>query len=207
MENLITVPKQKRSAKTYEKVVRAGVKILVNGKNHNFSILEISKLSGVSVGSIYQRFENKDKLYLVLQNEILNNLDEEASDRFPKDISYETEVEAIHDSVHRFAQHIVTNEALLRGMILRGMTNDQANLRGHRSSQHIGNEIKKHLKRNVKSANHTDLDKAFDMLFRIVFSCLWRWLLEKDAPETERSLKFEEMIDELCVVCERYILN
>ncbi|PCH92888.1 MAG: hypothetical protein COB84_10080 [Rhodobacteraceae bacterium] len=207
MEKIIKEPKQARSVKSFEKVVQAGTVLLSDGKHQGFSILAISQLSGVSVGSIYQRFESKEKLYLVIQNEILNRLDKEATQQFSKDLRYDTEVAAVHDTVQRFAKHVATHEVLLGGMIARGMIDPQANMRGHLSCLYIGNAFKAHLKQHIKSPTHPDPELAFDMSFRIVFSCLWRWITEQDTPESSRYLEFDAMVQELCVVCERYLLS
>jgi len=60
------VAKQRRSQITYEKLIKAGFKLLENRDFESISIAEIAKEAGYSVGAFYSRFENKEEYFTAL---------------------------------------------------------------------------------------------------------------------------------------------
>jgi AcrR family transcriptional regulator len=53
-------PAQSRSAATYEAIVEAAARILERSGHARFTTNEVADLAGVSIGSLYQYFPNKD---------------------------------------------------------------------------------------------------------------------------------------------------
>ena len=61
------VPKQQRSRASYEKVLAATRRLLTDEKGADFTLADVSRESGVSIGGIYGRFENRMALILEVQ--------------------------------------------------------------------------------------------------------------------------------------------
>jgi AcrR family transcriptional regulator len=61
------VPKQQRSRESYERVLAATQRLLTEEKGADFTLADVSRESGVSVGGIYGRFENRMALILEVQ--------------------------------------------------------------------------------------------------------------------------------------------
>jgi AcrR family transcriptional regulator len=55
-------PRQDRSRASHERMVAATLELLKERGDTGFTLAEVSKRGGVSIGSIYCRFENKDAL-------------------------------------------------------------------------------------------------------------------------------------------------
>ena len=53
-------PKQKRSQESLERVLQAGAEVLLDVGYEGFTLQEVSKRSGVSIGSIYACLGEKD---------------------------------------------------------------------------------------------------------------------------------------------------
>ena len=72
---------QARSKQTRDKIVAALDRLLKDRPFEQVSVAEIAAEAGVSVGAVYQRFENKDALIPVLFELYRQRLDEEAERR------------------------------------------------------------------------------------------------------------------------------
>jgi AcrR family transcriptional regulator len=67
-------PKQQRSRDSYERVLAATKRLLTEEKGADFTLADVSRESGVSIGGIYGRFENRMALILEVQlrtNEVM----------------------------------------------------------------------------------------------------------------------------------------
>ena len=58
---------QRRSRNAQEKIFEVSANLLKEKGPDEFTLKELSKLTGVSVGSIYYRFESKETLLIELQ--------------------------------------------------------------------------------------------------------------------------------------------
>lgn len=63
-------PKQKRSLQSQESILLATERLLARKGCTDFTLLDLSRESGMSVGGIYRRFVDKDGLMLVLQQRL-----------------------------------------------------------------------------------------------------------------------------------------
>lgn len=67
-------PKQQRSRESYERVLAATQRLLTEEKGADFTLADVSRESGVSIGGIYGRFDNRMALILEVQlrvNEVM----------------------------------------------------------------------------------------------------------------------------------------
>ncbi|MDZ4776156.1 MAG: helix-turn-helix domain-containing protein, partial [Alphaproteobacteria bacterium] len=55
-------PRQSRSAATFEAIIEAGARILREGGYEALTTNRVADLAGVSVGSLYQYFPNKEAI-------------------------------------------------------------------------------------------------------------------------------------------------
>ena len=62
-------PKQARSKATVEAILQAAAQVLVNEGYDKASTNRVAKVAGVSVGSLYQYFPNKDAMFLALADD------------------------------------------------------------------------------------------------------------------------------------------
>lgn len=63
-------PKQQRSRESHERVIAATLKLLGEEKGADFTLADVSRESGVSIGGIYGRFDNRMTLILEVQTRI-----------------------------------------------------------------------------------------------------------------------------------------
>lgn len=70
-------PRQGRSRASYERMVTVTLDLLRERGDAGFTLAEVSRLGGVSIGSIYCRFENKDALVREVHGRLMATYGEE----------------------------------------------------------------------------------------------------------------------------------
>jgi hypothetical protein len=81
-------PKQARSRKSFERVLEVATELLEKHGFNGFSIVDVSRRSKISIGSIYGRVAGKDDLVRSVQERVLNNADRE-HDAFLQNLDHE----------------------------------------------------------------------------------------------------------------------
>jgi AcrR family transcriptional regulator len=66
-------PQQSRSKMTYDSIIEASIKVIQDSGIKNFNTNKIAEIAGVSVGSLYQFFKNKDSISDEIINRILDH--------------------------------------------------------------------------------------------------------------------------------------
>lgn len=206
MQQLVKIPQQERSRQTMQNILDAGRELLISGGFDGFSVAQLSALSGVSVGSIYQRFGKKEEVYRMLQAGLLNEMDQKATARFEQvENPYKNDCEVIFDAIKRFCHHCIDNQQLLRALISRGMIDSAANERGVESSILIGKLFKQFLHTHMKTQNLKDPDFAYDICFRMIYSFGWRRIMADPTLESDTNIEWDQIVEELCAMCARYL--
>jgi len=70
------IPRQGRSLASYERMLQATRELLLERGDDDFTLIDVSERGNVSIGSIYLRFDSKDKLlHAVIAQELLETLE------------------------------------------------------------------------------------------------------------------------------------
>jgi AcrR family transcriptional regulator len=207
MDLEVRAPQQDRSRRSLERVLVAGAELLAESGYDGLSIAEVSRRSGVSVGSIYQRFGSKAVLFDALQEAILARIDAEQAALYRDVEAGCPDAELVSIAVHRIAGHFRRHEALLRVMILRGAVDEATRSRGSRSSMVAAGSFEALLKERVKRFRHPDPALACDVAFRIVYASLTRRIMSGPTFESATELAWPVFVDELAEVCRAYLLG
>jgi AcrR family transcriptional regulator len=207
MELEVRAPQQQRSRRSLERVLATGADLLAEGGYDGLSIADVSRRSGVSVGSIYQRFGSKAALFDALQEAILARIDAEQAALYRDVDPGCTDAELVSVAVHRMAEHSRKHEALLKVMILRGAVDEATRQRGSRSSMVAASSFEALLKERVKRFRHPDPALACDVAFRIVYASLTRRIMSGSTFESATELPWPVFVDELAEVCRAYLLG
>jgi AcrR family transcriptional regulator len=208
MTETIRAPQQDRSRLSLEKVLAAGVELLTEKGFDGFSIADVSARSGVSVGSIYQRFPNKAVLFTALQERILAEIDREQDRLFDAIGGEGTDAAARLDAaIHAVARHFRRHEPLFRAMILRGAVDEATRARGSRSSLVLARSFAGFVRTRISPIAHEDPEVATDVCFRIVYAALTRRIMSGPTFESTLELPWDRFVDELARACRAYLLG
>lgn len=206
MDAPIRRPLQKRSRETLERLLAAGVELLREKGYEGLSIAELSARSGVSVGSIYQRFDGKEPLFVALQERILERIDAEQQGLFDDLDRSLPDVGLVTEAVGRLAALFHRHEALLRVMILRGAVDEATRRRGSRSSLVLAQAFETFLLSSLRRFGHERREIAADVAFRIVYATLTRRIVSGPNFESGTELSWETLAGEVARACAAYLL-
>lgn len=207
MDAQIRRPLQKRSRATLERLLAAGVDLLREKGYEGLSIAELSARSGVSVGSIYQRFDGKEALFAALQERILERIDAEQAALFDDVDPASPDVVLVSEAVARLAAMCRRNEPLLRVMILRGAVDEATRQRGSRSSIVLAHAFEQFLLARVRRFGHADPALAADVAFRMVYATLTRRIMSGPTFESETTMSWDVLAGEVATACAAYLLG
>lgn len=200
----IRSPRQVRSRRSLEKVLAAGVALLAERGYDGFAIADVSARSGVSVGSIYQRFPSKSVLFRALQERILAAIDAEQEALFDGINTAALDDGAIIDlAVFRIAALFRRHEPLLHVMIIRGAVDKETRGRGSASVRVLARSFEHFLGAALR---HNCGALAADMSFRIVYASLARRILWGATFESPVELGWDAFVSELARACRSYLL-
>ncbi len=200
-------PQQDRSRRSLEQILAAGIEMLARKGYDGFSIEAVSRRSGVSIGSIYQRFPSKAVLFAALQERILAQIDA-GNDLLFAQIPAAALVDSaiVEAGVRAVADHVRRHEALLRVMILRGAVDEETRQRGSRSSMALASAYEGFLLRSVRRMGHEAPALAADMSFRIVYAALTRRVMSGATFESGTDIGWETFVAELARSQVSYLL-
>ena len=206
MDAVVRKPMQRRSRETLERLLAAGIELLREAGYEGLSIAELSARSGVSVGSIYQRFDGKEALFAALQERILEGIDAEQAALFDDVDPDLPDHELVREAVARLAAMCRRNEPLLRVMILRGAVDEPTRQRGSRSSIVLARSFEQFLLARVKRFGHEDPALAADVSFRMVYATLTRRIMSGPTFESQTDISWDVLSAELGRACAAYLL-
>lgn len=197
---------QKRSRVTLERLLQAGVGLLAERGYEGLSIADLSARSGVSVGSIYQRFDGKESLFAALRERILEGIDAQQSDLFRSIDPTLPDARLVVEAIGRLAALLRRHEALLRVMILRGAVDEETRRRGSQSSVALARAYETFLLASVRRFGHERPELAADMSFRIVYATLTRRIMSGPKFESETEIDWDTFVAELARSQASYLL-
>lgn len=199
-------PLQERSRRSLERVLAAGIELLAADGYDGFSIEAVSRGSGVSVGSIYQRFPSKAALFAAVQERILERIDAANETMFAGiPVATLADPGIVEAAVTAVAAHVRRHEPLFRVMILRGAVDEETRRRGSRSSIALAQAYERFILQSVR-IGHRSPDLAADMSFRIVYATLTRRIMSGPTFESETDIDWDTFVAELARSQASYLL-
>jgi AcrR family transcriptional regulator len=194
-------PQQRRSRESLERVLQAGATVLADRGYDGFTIGEVSRRAGVSVGSVYGRFENKDALVYEIHRRMLERLTPATTDG-----DATTDLRgAVERATRRLADSTDGERALLRAFMLRGPVDGRIAAQGSQASQAVGRTFKTTVLQHREEIGHPDPDLATDIAYRMVYDVLSRHVMYGATFESDAERTWEELVDELAEAVVAYL--
>ncbi len=116
-ESKLIAPKQDRSKRTLDRIVRASIEILEEEGSAGLTVQAIVERAGASVGSFYARFAGKDDLLEYLGERVWR----EAADRWDRTLGEEDRSGLDLPAVVRASVRLIDRSARSRAAILRAL--------------------------------------------------------------------------------------
>jgi AcrR family transcriptional regulator len=191
-------PQQRRSRESLERVLKAGEKLLAQDGYEGFTIAEVCRRSGVSVGSVYGRFENKDALIHALHGRQIERLERMIPEMEAIGNDPDADLEsALTRAVAALAGAVRRERALLRVFMVRGPVDPTVRELASRSSRTAAHAFKQAILAQRDEIVHPRPEVAVDLVFRAVYDVLSRRVMYGPTFESARRHSWDRLVGEL----------
>ncbi len=200
-------PQQERSRASFERVIEAATRLLEEEGYDGFTLAEVSKRANVSIGSIYARVKSKDDLFYVIQDRYMTATEERQRLQEPsvwRDLAPE---DAIVGVVAEIGELFKVNDRLLRVFMHRGIVDPAVAARSSDSVSRFHDEVEAILLTKRNAIAHADPELAIDVAFRMVWGTLARQIMYWPTFESQRTIAWETLVNELARACSAYLLG
>jgi AcrR family transcriptional regulator len=203
----VSPPQQERSRASFERVLEAGTSLLEEKGYEGFTLAEVSRRAGVSIGSIYARVKGKDDLFYVIQDRFMSRT--EGQPGFTDVAAWEhlPTAEMILAAVREIGRVFQEDAPLLRVFMHRGIVDDAVNVRSSASVSHFSDSFEQLLLTRRDEIAHPDPELAVDVAFRMAWGTLARQIMYGPTFESQRTVAWDTLVAELGNACAAYLLG
>lgn len=199
-------PRQGRSLASFERMLDATKSLMLERGSENFTLQDVSDRGNVSIGSIYLRFESKDRLlHAVIAEELQAIVAAERAliDQVLAESS--TLADFLPKYVDRYSGFLANHAQLLRMIMLRASIDEAVSEPGKETAQHSADMSAGAILRfrdEIKSAN---AELKAHTVFRIIFATLAREFGLGSTAESADDLAWPMVRAELAAVALAYL--
>ncbi|MGJ7542405.1 TetR/AcrR family transcriptional regulator [Variovorax sp. LT1R16] len=190
---------QTRSRKTSRALLDAGFCILEEEGLSGLTIPGVSSRAGVSVGTVYRRFGDKEGLLTALLEEFTTSFRDEAYTRMHRDqIDAATApFDAVRVAVHAIVETYRAHERLMRVFVTLGQ-DDPATFHQGRQVSHEGRLFFCSLLRpSHELFTHPDSGKVLDFAYRLVYATCTHRVVNGANLESPTDFSWDDLADGL----------
>jgi AcrR family transcriptional regulator len=207
-EPLIRPPQQKRSQESLERVLQAGLEVLSDCGFEGFTLQEVSKRAGVSIGSIYARTPSKDALIMAIYERVMGEVDARgaAITQVAKREGLRPR-ELVEALVTELAELMLGSAATLRVFMRRAPVEPEILSRGAAHSQALAQVFEEALLEHRKEFGHREPALAVDIAYRIVYCTIARRITHGPQFESRREISDKVFVRELARAAADYLLG
>ncbi|MCF3140738.1 TetR/AcrR family transcriptional regulator [Paenarthrobacter sp. AR 02] len=199
-------PKQARSRQSFEKTIEAALALLEERGNDEFTLADVSARSGVSIGSIYARFEGKDDLVSVAHGRKMDDIDAVSNYLFeslpsrPGDGLQAIVREAMDKTIEVLRQYA----DILRPFMLRATNDETISRRGAASHAVLAENFAKVLR--SWQGGYLGQDEI-DWCFNVSYSVIARRLGLGSTMEGSGKFEWPEISEKLAGMVASYLMD
>lgn len=170
-------PQQDRSRASYERMVGATLDLIKERGGSSFTLAEVSKRGGVSIGSIYCRFENKDALVREVHGRLMSRYMREQRTMLARVGAFGGGLESLVPKfVSEYAEFLRKRAPALSPLMVLAAEDEviaQAGKQAHQEMVHGFRDLVLKQASEIKNPNPV---RAADSVFGVVYSALARYL-------------------------------
>jgi AcrR family transcriptional regulator len=198
-------PQQRRSRDSYQRVLEAAHALLEENGFDGFTVQEVARRSGMSVGAIYERFGNKETLLRAVHARLMEWMTDAAETSAVGAAPHQGAVEAIAAAVASVAQVMGANRKVLRAFMHLGAVDEVISAAGSQSSRAQCVSFKQALTPYLAEFTHSQPEVALDVAFRVTYSTLARQVMYGPVFESEVRVSWKRLGAGLGDLCAAYL--
>jgi AcrR family transcriptional regulator len=201
-------PKQNRSRASLERLLKSATELLVEKGYKDFTLLEVSDRANVSIGSIYNRFNNKENLIRQVQEKELNALEIESAVIINKIRRKDLKLrQLVPEVIFQYANLLASYKGILRPLMEISAIDPVVEAYG---KQHAAENIADFIQLLVDRKDEIvqpDAIKAINHSFRYVYASLARFLGLGIMDSVSGEGDWEELLSDLSNITLHYLLG
>ncbi|GKQ39135.1 TetR/AcrR family transcriptional regulator [Streptomyces sp. A012304] len=197
---------QARSRLTQQRILEAGTALLEEGGTEALTVAAVASRAGVSVGSVYRRFGDKDRLIAALQHAMIDQFRADIIRRFAP--LRADPAALVSSAVAGLTETFETHARLMRVFITAGTTDPAVARVGSEASVDAGRVFRQFLEPVLPAmAGIPEPELRLDVVFRLVYGACMNRVLHGERFESERPLTWRQLTDELVNMACLYLLG
>ncbi|MEU6201004.1 TetR/AcrR family transcriptional regulator [Streptomyces sp. NPDC047061] len=200
---------QERSRRTQRKILVAAREALAGAGWEGVTVARVAAAAGVSVGSVYERFTDKDGLVHAVQHDVLDEVDADLRAAYDRLAERDDLIAAdlIAEVVRAQAEQVARYGAVMGPLTLRAAADPSLRARGNASSELAEELFTTLLLSRTAELGCASPDIQVPMAFRAVFSTvMWQVMFGPDAG-LRHEIPQGELLAELIALCRSYLLH
>ena len=202
----VRAPKQDRSRASYERVIEAAIQLLAQRGADDFTLVEVSTLAKVSIGSIYGRFTSKEDLirtvhYIVLQRVDLDR--DAALARLDRD--HHSLATLIPAMIRESGNLLRSHAAVLSALMTRAAVDPVIMAHGKQGHAATMQMFVALMLKFSSEITHPNPKHATEACFMISYSTIARYLGLETAPAAAGEGNWNDLIHDLGIMCLQFL--
>lgn len=202
------IDQQKRSRKTSRLLIKAGFEILKEQGLNGLTMPELSQRAGVSVGTVYRRFGDKEGLLDALLEEFGSGFKNEIFEKLEQTLAADKDpLQALKIIIHSMVTTYKNNQILYRVFVLRDQV-DPKKLYQSNQASHEGRELFIKLLSPAQAfIRHPDKLKALDFAYRLIYSSCTHRAVNGANLESPTYFDWEDLEEQLNLSVSLYLFG
>lgn len=204
-------PQQARSRATLDRVLGAAEELFAERGEIGFTIPEVARRAGVSVGTLYRRFATKEDLLMAVFDRVRGAEDETRLSPWQSVDWAALSVRAMTDRlVTDIAQLLREREPLMRAIMARRLTvsdDDAVFQHGLQDVVRGAAQFESAVRASGREVTHSDPQEAIEFAYRLIVATAHRWAAREIEVMAPRPMDWETMLERLSETVARYLFG
>lgn len=177
LASTLRAPVQERSRESYERMMAAAEQLLGERGDGDFTLSEVSRAASVSIGSIYNRFENKEALLHAVQLRVLERVNRQMGERIAGAICTHAGLDQlVQRLVEAIAETLRAHAGPMAALMRIASSDPQVSATGKRYHSATFQTYTAALLAHRKEIARAQPERAVDSSFRILYASIARYL-------------------------------
>jgi AcrR family transcriptional regulator len=200
---------QARSRLTQDRIFTAGTRLLEEGGPEALTVAAVAAEAGVSVGSVYRRFGDKERLLGAIQAQFTHDFRTEFEQRVTQAAlpSVAPALDVVTATVTGMAETYRAHGPLLRVFMLLGTRNAAVLEQGTRESVEGAHYFRAALQPALQHIRRADVEAAIEYAYLFVDSVCSQRVIHGERPGASTNPPWDELIGELATSVALYLLG
>lgn len=203
---LIRPPLQRRSQESLDRVLQAGFEVLREQGFAGFTLQEVSRRAGVSIGSIYARVSSREALIMAIYEKAMSWTEEQDQierDALRDDLSPRERIELL---VTDTANTMLAHGDTLRVFMRQASVNSDIWERGAEKSQATAKAFERAILEHREHLSHPEPELAVDIAYRMIYCTTARRITHGPRFESPRAVSDKRLVREMARAVADYLL-